>query len=37
VARFRRELDGRLTAVLRHGAELPVSKAKAQVFRELAR
>jgi two-component system LytT family response regulator len=37
VARFRRELDGRLTAVLRHGAELPVSKAKAQMFRELAR
>jgi two-component system LytT family response regulator len=37
VARFRRELDGRLTAVLRSGAELPVSKSKAQVFRKLAR
>lgn len=37
VARFRRELDGRLTAVLRNGAELPVSKSKAQVLRELAR
>ena len=37
VTRFRRELDGRLTAVLRNGAELPVSKAKAQVFRELAK
>lgn len=37
VARFRRELDGRLTAVLRSGTELPVSKSKAQVFRELAR
>lgn len=37
MARFRRELDGRLTAVLRSGVELPVSKAKAQVLRELAR
>lgn len=37
VTRFRRELDGRLTAVLRSGVELPVSKSKAQVFRELAR
>jgi two-component system LytT family response regulator len=37
VTRFRRELDGRLTAVLKSGAELPVSKSKAQVFRELAR
>jgi len=37
VARFRRELDGRLTAVLRNGAEVPVSKSKAQLFRELAR
>jgi two-component system LytT family response regulator len=37
VTRFRRELDGRLTAVLQNGSELPVSKAKAQVFRELAR
>lgn len=37
VTRFRRELDGRLTAVLRNGAELAVSKAKAQVLRELAR
>lgn len=37
VARFRRELDGRLTAVLRNGAELAVSKAKAQVLREMAR
>ncbi|GAB2875046.1 LytTR family DNA-binding domain-containing protein [Pseudoduganella ginsengisoli] len=36
VARFRRELDGRLTAVMRNGVELPVSKAKAQVLRELA-
>ena len=37
VARFRRELDGRLTAVLRSGAEVPVSKSKAQLFRDLAR
>lgn len=37
VARFRRELDGRLTAVLRNGAELPVSKSKAALLRELAR
>jgi two-component system LytT family response regulator len=37
VTRFRRELDGRLTAVLKSGAELPVSKSKAQVFRKLAR
>jgi two-component system LytT family response regulator len=37
VMRFRRELDGRLTAVLRNGAELPVSKSKAQVLRELAK
>jgi two-component system LytT family response regulator len=37
VARFRRELDGRLTAVLKSGVELPVSKSKAQVFRKLAR
>lgn len=37
VMRFRRELDGRLTAVLKSGAELPVSKSKAQVFRKLAR
>lgn len=37
VARFRRELDGRLTAVLRNGAEVPVSKSKAQLFRDLAR
>jgi two-component system LytT family response regulator len=37
VTRFRRELDGRLTAVLRNGAELPVSKSKAQVLRELAK
>jgi two-component system LytT family response regulator len=37
VTRFRRELDGRLTAVLRNGAELPVSKAKAQVLREMAK
>lgn len=37
VARFRRELDGRLTAVLRNGAELPVSKSRAQVLRDLAK
>lgn len=37
VARFRRELDGRLTAVLDSGVELPVSKSKAQVLRKLAR
>ena len=37
VTRFRRELDGRLTAVLRNGAELPVSKTKAQALRELAK
>ncbi|WP_266182011.1 LytR/AlgR family response regulator transcription factor [Dyella humicola] len=37
LARFRRELDGRLTAVLHTGVELPVSKSKAHVFRELAR
>jgi two-component system LytT family response regulator len=37
VARFRRELDGRLTAVMRSGDEIPVSKSKAQVFRELAK
>jgi two-component system LytT family response regulator len=37
VTRFRRELDGRLTAVLTSGAELPVSKSKAQVLRKLAR
>jgi two-component system LytT family response regulator len=37
VTRFRRELDGRLTAVLRNGVELPVSKSKAQVLRELAK
>jgi two-component system LytT family response regulator len=37
VTRFRRELDGRLTAVLGNGAELPVSKSKAQVLRELAK
>ncbi|WP_165418449.1 LytR/AlgR family response regulator transcription factor [Dyella amyloliquefaciens] len=37
LARFRRELDGRLMAVLHSGIELPVSKSKAQVFRELAR
>jgi two-component system LytT family response regulator len=37
LVRFRRELDGRLTAVLQGGVELPVSKAKAQLFRELAR
>lgn len=37
LARFRRELDGRLVAVLSSGVELPVSKSKAQVFRELAR
>ncbi|WP_195763826.1 LytR/AlgR family response regulator transcription factor [Pseudoduganella rivuli] len=37
LARFRRELDGRLTAMLRSGVELPVSKSRAQVFRELAR
>lgn len=37
LARFRRELDGRLIAVLQSGVELPVSKSKAQVFRELAR
>lgn len=37
VVRFRRELDGRLTAVLTSGVELPVSKSKAQVFRKLAK
>jgi two-component system, LytTR family, response regulator len=37
VARFRREPDGRLTAVMRSGHELPVSKSKAQVFREMAK
>jgi len=37
LARLRRELDGRLMAVLLNGVELPVSKGKAQVFRELAR
>ena len=37
LARFRRELDGRLVAVLLNGIELPVSKGKAHVFRELAR
>lgn len=37
VTRFRRELDGRLTAVLKNGVELPVSKSKAQVFRKLAK
>ncbi|AIF48833.1 LytR/AlgR family response regulator transcription factor [Dyella japonica] len=37
LTRFRRELDGRLTAVLHNGTALPVSKSKAQVFRELAR
>jgi two-component system LytT family response regulator len=37
VARFRRELDGRLTAVLCKGTELPVSKSRAQVLRELAK
>ena len=37
LTRFRRELDGRLTAVMKSGAELPVSKSKAQVFRKLAR
>lgn len=37
LARFRRELDGRLIAVLHTGVELPVSKSKAQVFRDLAR
>lgn len=37
VLKFRRELDGRLVAVMRGGVELAVSKARAQVFRELAR
>lgn len=37
LARFRRELDGRLVAIMQSGVELPVSKSKAQIFRELAR
>jgi two-component system LytT family response regulator len=36
VSAFRRELDGRLVAVMADGSELPVSKAKAQILRKLA-
>jgi two-component system LytT family response regulator len=35
VAAFRREAKGRVVAVLRDGSKLPVSRAKAQLFREL--
>lgn len=37
VASFVRQLDGQLLAKLRDGAELPVSRTRAKLFRELAR
>ncbi len=37
LATFRRQLDGQLVAVMNNGVALPVSRAKAQVLRGLAR